>query len=393
VTRGRRNVLVVMSSLKLPKSPSALPVDPRLPELSELTDPERAVRVLAPSSPWPLQRARVRYLEHDPGRFFLVHLQVISGPDRHDVVVSRAHDNQVGQGGGGAPGKLRVDWFPADLGLPLLADPARLSELLHLERASAPRLLAWTPQRRAVLRIGEVIVKLYPTAAEATASRDHLVRVSQLLPSARIVHAEPAAGAVAQTALQGEPLTRHEALTKAAAAARVARQLHAATAVGLKVHTPEAMLKVCGPVARLVVFAQPELGARVHALLGRLRESSPAPEELVLSHGDFTCEHLVCTAKDQLALIDTDTLCLAPAALDLASYATNLVSGRDEDLTFALRVLEELVDGYGAAPPGLQWWLSASLLRRLDRAIRRLKRAWPQRTEALLSAAEQTVPP
>lgn len=287
---------------------------------------------------------------------------------------------------------LRVAWFPVDLGLPLLADPALLARLLHLDPQVAPVLLAWTPQHRAVMRVGDVVVKLYPTAAEAAASRDHLVAVSRLLPSARLVSADVAAGAVAQTALEGQPLTRDEALAESRAAARVARQLHAATAAGLGEHTPEAMLEVCDPVTRLSVFAQPELADRVQALVGRLRDSAPAPGDLVLSHGDFTWGQLLRTADGRLALLDTDTLCLAPAAFDLASYAANLVSGRDEDLALALRVLDEVVDGYGVAPPGLQWWLSASLLRRLDRALRRLKRDWPKRTEALLAAAEQTLP-
>lgn len=377
-------------SRKSPRYRRALPVDPRLPELAELTDPERAIQVLDRTNPWPLESARVRYLEHDPGRSFLIHLQVTSGLDRHDVVITRGRDIQAGEGG--RVGELHVAWYPVDLGLPLLADPARLAELLQLNPACAPMLLAWTPQRRAVLRVGEVVVKLYATPAEATASRDHLATVSSLLPSARLVRAEVAAGAVVQTALEGEPLTRHEALTEASAAALVARRLHAANAAGLREHSPEEMLEVCGPVTRLTMFAQPELADRVQSLVGRLQDSAPAPEELVLSHGDFTWGQLLRTADGQLALLDTDTLCLAPAAFDLASYAANVVSGRDEDLTLALRILDEMVDSYGFAPPDLQWWLSASLLRRLDRALRRLKRSWPQRTQALLAAAEQTAP-
>jgi thiamine kinase-like enzyme len=375
---------VMTTSVQSPGYRRVLPVDPRLPELAALTDPDRGVQVLQRSSPRPLESARVRYLEHDPGHSFLLHLEVTSGLDRQDVVVTRGRDTQVGE--------LRVDWFPVDLGLPLLADPARLAALLHVNPACASTLLAWTPQRRAVLRVGGVVVKLYATVAEATASRDHLATVSSLLPSARLVRAEVAAGAVAQTALEGEPLTRDEALTEANAAARVARRLHAAKAAGLKEHTPEAMLEVCGPVTRLTVFAQPELADRVQALVGRLQDSAPAPEELVLSHGDFTWGQLLRTTEGQLAVLDTDNLCLAPAAFDLASYAANVVSGRDEDLALALRILDELVDSYGFVPHDLQWWLSASLLRRLDRALRRLKSSWPQRTQAILAAAEQTAP-
>jgi thiamine kinase-like enzyme len=375
------------------KSPRALPVDPALPELAELTDPELAVKVLSFRSPWPLESARVRYLEHDPGRSFLIHLHATSGAERHDVVVSRSRD--LDSEGGGTD-NLRVAWFPMDHGLPMLADPARLTELLQLDPDCPHLLLAWVPQHRAVLRVGDVVVKLYPTVAQATVSRDHLETVSRLLPSAHLVRAEVAAGAVAQTALNGEPLTRNEALPEARAAARVARTLHAATSAGLtaglREHTPEAMLEMCDPVIRLTAFAQPELAARIHTLVDRLRESAPVAEQLVLSHGDFNWGQLIRTPGGELALLDTDTLCVAPAAFDLASYATNLASGRDQDLTLAMSVIDELVEGYGARPPDLQWWLTATLLRRLDRALRRLKRDWPQRTETLLSAAERTMP-
>lgn len=259
----------------------------------------------------------MRYLEYDPGRFFLIHL--------------------------------------------------RVAELLNLDPTCVPAMLAWTPQRRAVLRVGDVVVKLYPSAAEATASRDHLETVSRLLPSARLVHAEVRAGAVAQTALDGEPLTRDEALSEARGAGRVARLLHSAAPAGLREQTPKAMLEVCDPVVRLTAFAQPHLAERVNALVASLQASAPVSEELVLSHGDFNWGQLLRTEPGRLALLDTDTLCIAPAAFDLASFAANLVSGREADLRLALRVLDEIVAGYGVAPPDLRWWLSASLLRRVDR--------------------------
>lgn len=372
-------------------------MDPALPELAQLTDlahPERMVALLGAagsneSDPRAVEPVRVRYLMHDPGRFFLIHLQV--GTARHDVVASRTVD----------VAGVRIAWFPTDLALPLLADPARLARLLQLDTTGPAELLAWTPQHRAVLRVGDVVVKLFPTPAEAAVSRDRLVTVSRLLPSARLVRAAVAAGAVAQTALAGAPLTRVDALPHARAAAAVARTLHESGVVesgvvegasSLGEHRPDTMLAACAPVTRLVSFALPELAGRVGTLESGLRDSAPKANKLLLSHGDFTWGQLLRRTDGELALLDTDTLCHAPAAFDLASYAANLVSGRDADLPLTLRVLDEVVAGYGCLPADLPWWLSASLLRRLDRAVRRLKRDWPQRTEALLVAAEQTAP-
>jgi aminoglycoside phosphotransferase (APT) family kinase protein len=108
----------------------------------------------------------------------------------------------------------------------------------------------------------------------------------------------------------------------------------------------------------------------------------------VPSHGDFNLGQLLA-GPDGPAVVDVDTLCRAPAALDLASYAANLVSGRDGDLAAARAALDRVVAGYGAAPPGLSWYLAASVLRRLDRGLRRGKKDWPRRTELALQAVEE----
>lgn len=211
-----------------------------------------------------------------------------------------------------------------------------------------------------MLRAGDVVVKLYATPAEAVAARDHLVTPGSARDAAhlgRLLHSGP----------------------------RVAARLQH--------HTAASMLQLCKPVTRLVAFTQPELAERIDAVTARLRETAApsAAAEAVLSHGDFTWGQLLRAGDGQLALLDTDTLCLAPVAFDLASYAANLVSGRPDDLGLALRVLDELARGYGGRPAGLQWWLAAVLLRRLDRPVRRLKRDWPRRAEALLEAAERAV--
>ena len=87
-------------------------------------------------------------------------------------------------------------------------------------------------------------------------------------------------------------------------------------------------------------------------------------------------------------MLDFDEACLAPRALDVASYAANLVSGRPGDLARAGAALGALLEGYGERPEGLPWYLSASLLRRAPSPFRLHKRRWLQRTESIVAAAE-----
>jgi len=106
-------------------------------------------------------------------------------------------------------------------------------------------------------------------------------------------------------------------------------------------------------------------------------------------NGDWT---LVDTGaplpKFARAVLDFDEACLAPRALDVTSYAANLVSGRPGDLARADAALASLLDGYGAPPQALHWYLAAALLRRAPSPFRLHKRNWLHRTEAIVAAAE-----
>ena len=87
-------------------------------------------------------------------------------------------------------------------------------------------------------------------------------------------------------------------------------------------------------------------------------------------------------------MLDFDEACRAPRALDVASYAANLVSGRPGDLACADAALEALLEGYGERPEGLQWYYAASLLRRAPSPFRLHKRRWTRRVESIIAAAE-----
>jgi hypothetical protein len=83
-------------------------------------------------------------------------------------------------------------------------------------------------------------------------------------------------------------------------------------------------------------------------------------------------------------------MCLAAPALDLATYAADVVRGRDTDLDAVGEVLDGLLDGYGARPEALAWHLSAAILARTAHPFHRQLPGWPDRVDAMLRAAEAT---
>ena len=142
------------------------------------------------------------------------------------------------------------------------------------------------------------------------------------------------------------------------------RVLHDAPVPGLPVAAPERMLVSAARGARLTAAVAPSLARRTLDLLARLEEHTPDIEELVPSHGDFNVSQLL-DVEGALAVLDFDEACLAPRALDVASYAANLVErppGRPRPRRRRARRAARAATA--SAPRALPWYLSASLLRR-----------------------------
>jgi Ser/Thr protein kinase RdoA (MazF antagonist) len=147
------------------------------------------------------------------------------------------------------------------------------------------------------------------------------------------------------------------------------------------------MLESAARGAELAAAVAPALARRMRNLLARLEEHTPAADELAPSHGDFNVSQLL-DVEGALAVLDFDEACRAPRALDIASYAANLVSGRPGDLDRAEEALAALLDGYGVRPDGVRWYLAAMLLRRAPSPFRLHKRRWPWRIESIVADAE-----
>jgi hypothetical protein len=289
-----------------------------------------------------------------------------------------------------------VQWYPLDLAMPVLARP--MPELLRLlaragiavgSGAVTPSTLVYRPGQRAVIRTGDVVLKAYAEDAAFRAGVSGL-RVSAGLglgAGPRLHGALPELRLTVQSALDGTPVSRARAREVAPIAGAMLGVLHDARVPGLAIAGSDRTLASAARAARFTAAVAPGLARRTLDLLARLEEHAPDPDELVASHGDFNISQLL-DVEGAVAVLDFDEACLAPRALDVTSYAANLVSGRPGDLARADAALASLLDGYGAPPHALHWYLAAALLRRSPSPFRLHKRNWLHRTEAVVAAAE-----
>jgi hypothetical protein len=286
-----------------------------------------------------------------------------------------------------------VQWLPLDLSLPALGEPPeRLRPRLReggvpIEGDEPSSLLAYKARRRAVVRVGGHVLKFYATPERFDTAVAGL-RAGASLPSLdtpRFVAALRDRLLTVQTYCAGDPAA-HADLVAAQAGSMLAR-LHASSATGLRVLRPADQLETAGRSAELVGRVVPSLRGRVKRLLCELELDAPRDLALVASHGDFHAGQLL-RRSETLFVTDLDSMALAPPALDLATYAAHTVRGNLSDLGTAERVVDDLVVGYGAAPPGLAWYLATSILRRAAKPFRHLERQWPERVAAILEAAE-----
>jgi ABC-type multidrug transport system ATPase subunit len=401
------------------RPPTPTPHDRALPGLAALLDPETIAPRLeaALGGEAALTDVRLRYLRYKPGTNIVVHYDVgLDGGRRHDAIAMSASRNYLARRAakpenqalaslvrGRVPARTSlsydetigalVQWFPLDLSLPALAEPrsvirAELEEAgAHVEGEwSDATVLAYKPRRRAVLRVGGDVVKFYAKEDEFRAAA-HGLRASARLHGVT----SPTPGGVltsrrvtVQRLLPGRQPEPEEA---AEDAGRMLAELHASSPCSLPAALPGAQLKAAAATAGLIAALSDTLGRRAETLVGRLARELPGDVPLVTAHGDFNSRQLLLS-DDGLALVDFDGLCQAPAALDLATYAAYVVLGDEHALERGRAVLEALLDGYGAYPPALDWYLATCILRRSARPFRYFEPDWPQRVGAMLAAAE-----
>jgi ATP-binding cassette, subfamily B, bacterial len=400
-----------------------VPADPALPRLQTLLDPDAMApfleRSLGPDAPAP--DVRVHYLRYKPrtnivvrydvcldGRWFDACAMITArsylarrAAKPHNIELARLVD-------GRSPAAMPlhyapeldalVQWFPLDLELPALAQPPeRLLE--ELAAAGAPvetpdgdvSTLAYKPRRRAVLRVGQHVVKIYAKQEEFSAAAAGLRASSALrgVRTPRMQGALPRKLVTLQSLIHGSRPSQAGEIF-ALQAGELLHHLHGVKSVGLAAAEPRDQLAATASSAQLVAAIRPDLRPRLEKLLVELEDTAPPAGYLVPTHGDFNARQLLMTQAG-LAVVDFDAMGLAPPALDLATYAAYLVLGGEDDLDAAREVLEALLDGYGDDPLGISWYLATCILRRSPRPFRYLDEHWPERVEGMVEAAESVV--
>jgi ABC-type multidrug transport system fused ATPase/permease subunit len=367
-------------------------------------------RSLAPGAD--LSDVEVGRVVYKPGELIAVHYRARVDGAPHDAVVTRipgadlaasvrkpryADRAQRINGRSPAPSPLTYDadaeaivsWLPFDPRLPALGEPPHeLARRLGVA-AGEVELLGYKPRSRAVLRLGGLILKAYGRAREYEAALAGL-RAAQAapFPTADFAAADAELRLTAQRELGGE--RPGDAVVVAREAGRLAAALQAAPLAGLADAPADRALAAAVRKAEVIAAVLPDLRPRLDALVARLRAGAPDAGPLVPAHGDFHVDQLLQTGAG-IAVIDFDELSLAPPALDLATYAADVVRGRPGDAEQLEAVIAPLLAGYGGAPDTFEWHLATAILGRAAHPFQRQVPHWRERVEATVAAAEETL--
>ena len=191
-----------------------------------------------------------------------------------------------------------------------------------------------------------------------------------------------------QAAVDG--VTPADAADAASDAGAFLRALHRQEIAGLAPAPPERALSEARHHARLARVVAPEVAPLLGDLTDRLERSLPSGPDLAPSHGDFHVDQLIVSGG-RLVVVDFDGMCLAPAALDVATYAADVVRGRENDLDRVFAVLDPLCDGFGGTPDCIEWYLSAAILCRATHPFRAQTPRWRERVRATVEAADEVL--
>lgn len=393
------------------------PPDGGLPCLASLLDEDAAAGIIESSLDTPaVASASIREVEYVPGRRLLVRYSVRLDDGACDVVARLEPQLALSEslrlaaplaklaadrvpvrlpiGVHRASGAL-VHCLPLDPALPTLVRPAAWlsARLLAHGVALGPvegeaTLLSYRPWRSATLRLDGHVLKAYATSAEVGAAERGLDWSS----SRRLGHAGLAATladlrTTAQPATPGTPVARDAAVGAASQAASFLRSLQAHAPDGLPVATLEARFDAAAEAAWFAGGLSPATAPLVEGLVEHLRSSAPSSHGFVPAHGDFNVSQML-RHDGELEVLDFDALCAASPSLDLASYAANLIGGRDGDLERAREALAVLLEGYGDPPADLTWQFAVATARRAPSPFRLWKKHWPERVQSILRATD-----
>ena len=400
--------------------PERLPVpsDPALPQMAQMLDTEVMAEVLARSLGESAEppHVRVRDLNYNPETNLVVHYDVGVGGERHHATAMIGNNDLAGRArkfenealadmvDGRSPAErplsfepalgALVQWLPLDLSLWALAVPPahrdrrlRAAGVHTKGRGEEPTLLDYSPQERAVVRLNGHVLTYYASHSSFGAAVAGMEAADEAPVSTPGIEASlPELFLTVQSHVAGEGIDSPAAAAVDAGAALA--RLHSGSCETLREFRPAEQLDAAAASAELVGRLAPALRPRLEALLGRLEAALPADLDRVPAHGAFDARRLLLGAGG-LVITDFDWMCGAPAALDVAAYAADLVRGDPADLDAALAVLDLVVDGYAGRPEQLSWYLATTILRRSPRPFRHQDEQWPMRMEEIVAAAER----
>lgn len=398
--------------------PPAPPDDSALPSLSRLLDPVAMAPLLGSLLvDEQVPDVRVQSVRYKPGNNIVVQYDVRTGSGWHTAVAfaragARLHrkrkqaDNRKRARRAVARTPAReplgylgevsalVQWLPLDIRLQLLADrPERIAERLNNKGIPAetaePELLRYWPRRRAVLKYGPHVLKVYRDRLDFDDAR----RALRLAARLEAVHVPTYEGAFTarQTTVQEWVPGHTPSLWPGSSepAGEVLAALHDDSHLQLPKVTARNLLAKAAARADFVTRLLPDLEFEVDALLADLRLTAPKLPR-VTSHGNFHAGQLLDGPSGPVVL-DVDRLCRAAPAYDLASYVSHVVFGRPGDREVLEATLDSLVKGYSARPPGLEWYLSTCLLRRAAVPFRFQDEHWPEASTELVHLAREVL--
>jgi phosphotransferase family enzyme len=340
--------------------------------VNALLDPAAAAPLLGESE------ARITYLRYKPGRRLVVQYAV-----GQQVAVAIA-DAKAGGGD-----RVSVQWLPVDAALPalVLSGPElarRLNEVGVPAEPVEPELLAYRPLKRAVLRLGRHVLKLYGDDDAFTRACDGFALAARL-------NVPTLVGSIVELRLlvleRLEGTVLDDPLPRAAELGALLRELHALDRTRLRSLPVEATHAAVEEAVELLETIDPPTARRAARVARRLAATAPTGLPVETSHADFEAGQVLVT-EDGLALLDLDDLAAAAPALDFANCAAHLLRRPGEGLDRAFELLDGLASGYGSRPPALEWFLACRLLCSAPVPFRHGRPDWRERASDLVAAAE-----
>jgi ABC-type multidrug transport system fused ATPase/permease subunit len=397
-----------------------VPVDAALPQLSRLLDPAAMAGALNGSlgrDDVQVGDVRVHRVLYQPHERVTVHYRAeVNGREHDAVAFADAESDLAGRPGspayrevarmvGSRAPALRpvvhdtdldalISWAPFDVSLPGLYErPWHVAARLEWagvelgDIGAGPATLAYRPAGTAVVRLNGHVLRAYGNTARYDRALAGAQVAKGAVPAADLVLGLRDLRVIVSKAIDAD--AAGDPVANGAAAGALLRDLHGVRADRLAVETPERTLDRARARATLAATLVPRLAPSIGALVERLAGDVPQPGTLVTSQGNFGSDQLRVHGRD-VVLVDFNDMCLAPPALDVATYAAKVAHGRPDDEA-PDAALAAVIEGYGDRPEALDWYLATAILTRATHPFRRQVPDWPERIDGMVRTAMEAM--